>query len=265
MPASAIQAHRDRAVIAGAVVLAGALSGCSATAPQDASTSTTTPTPEETAVAFAVTRAGVPITGTGAALQPGISFPVPEGDFRSLTLEVQCEGGAQYKIGIGEAMAPTQVQSGTCDGPTSFQWPLTSSIQESLTFVMFTEGVTWKITPLFSTAEFEADPAITVECDEYSTIYSSIFNADIGYAQYADIDETEWTRRIDAAADALDDLADASSTPLAEPFAEIVMILRSPQRVPGAMIMPTQSASSMVTEICGANQTQVSISADYGA
>lgn len=247
------------AVFAAATIM---LSGCSAARPSD--DSSPSPTVSSTAEAI-VTRDGAPITGTGTGMPLDVAFLIPDGDFRSVALAVDCVGDVTFQVGISDPRGEgLSLQRGTCGGTATFEWPLTSTTAKSLTVVV-EDGVEWSITPSFSTAEFFVDPAIAADCAAYSTAYGLIYNADIGYTRYDDVDEAEWNERIDTAADALADLADESSSRLAETFADLVPILRDPQRVLGDMMSSTRVQNSTISEICSANQSQVTFDADYGA
>ena len=254
---------RSAAVITGAMLV---LCGCAATPPEDDATPTPTPTPTATTMAI-VSIDGAPITGTGTSvgMQQGIPFPIPEGDFRSVVLVVDCDGDGTIQVGIDDPTdSGLSFQRGACSETTTLEWPLTANTEKSLT-VAIAEGVAWSITPRFSTAEFLVDPAIAADCTAYSKAYSLIYNADVGYSRYDDVDEEEWNERIDTAAAALADLADSSSSRLAEPFGELVPILRNPQRVPGDIMSAIGAQNSTISEACSANQSQVTFSADYGA
>lgn len=250
---------RIGAVFATATIL---LSGCSAEQPSgDAAPS---PTASATAEAV-VTRDGAPITGTGTGMPLDVTFPIPDGDFRSVALAVDCVGDVTFYVGISDPRGEGQsLQRGTCGRTAMFEWPLTRSTAESLTVVV-EEGVAWSVTPSFSTAEFVVDPLIAEDCAAYSTAYGLIYNADIGYTRYDDVDEAEWNERIDTAAESLEDLADSSSSRLAESFAELVPILQDPQRVLGDAMSSIKTQNATVSEICSANQSQVRFDADYGA
>lgn len=257
MPASA-RLLRNGTAIAVSMIL---LSGCTASPPSE----TPSPSPSVESAMAVITKNGPAITGTGTGTPADVAFPIPEGDFRSVSLVVECLGGATFHVGItdpaGEGLS---LQSGTCGDTATFEWPLTRSTVQSLTVVV-AEGVTWSVTPSFSTAEFFVDPAIAEDCAAYSTAYGLIYNADIGYTRYDDVDEAEWNERIDTAADSLADLADSSSSRLAESFAELVPILRDPQRVLGDVMSSIRVQNSTISEICSANQSQVRFDADYGA
>ncbi|KJL48299.1 hypothetical protein RS84_01058 [Microbacterium hydrocarbonoxydans] len=259
MPAS-VNILRIGATIAGAVLL---LSGCTAAPPADDPSPSASATTESASVEVAVN--GPAITGTGTAMDPGVALAIPAGDFRSVTLTVDCAGDATFQVGISDpAGAGLSLQRGRCGGDATFEWPLTATTEKALS-VAIREGVAWSVTPRFSTAEFVVDPEIAEDCAAFSGPYSAIFNADVGYAQYDDVDEAEWNERIDTAADTLADLADESSSRLAESFTALVPILRDPQRVPGDMMSAMRPQTETILDACGANQTQVSINADYGA
>jgi hypothetical protein len=259
MPASA-RLLRIGAVIAATTIL---MSGCSASQPSD--DAPPSPTPSATAAEAVVTQNGAPIAGTGTAMLPGLAFPIPDGDFRSVTLAVDCVGDATFQVGVddprGEGLT---LQRGTCGDTATFEWPLTPATAGSLT-VVIAEGVAWSVTPTFSTAAFVVDPLIAEDCAAYSTAYGLIYNADIGYTRYDDVDETEWNERIDTAAGSLADLADSSSSRLAESFAELVPILRDPQRVLGDAMSSIGAQNSAISESCSANQSPLRFDADYGA
>ncbi|MBO9626423.1 MAG: hypothetical protein J7484_08625 [Microbacterium sp.] len=253
---------RIGAVIGAAMAAAAiALSGCSAASPpSDSSTSAPTPTTSAEAV---VTRSGQEVTGTGT--QQGVAFSVPDGGFLSFTLDVACTGGTAYAIGVGEASSPLTVQKGVCDGTRSFAWPIYAAGKSpSMTFIPDAGGVAWSVSPRFSTARFLADPVIDEECTTFATVYSTVFNADHGYADYGKVTEAEWNEQVEGAADTLATLASSSTTPLAEPFAALLPILRSPQRPLGQLSASMHSQMTTIGDICGANQTELTFEGTYG-
>lgn len=257
MPASA-RLLRIGTAIAVPMIL---LSGCTASPPSEVPS----PSPSVESAMAVITMNGPAITGTGTGTPADTAFPIPEGDFRSVSLAVECVGGATFQVGISDpAGEGLTLQRGTCGDTTTFEWPLTRSTVQSLTVVV-AEGVTWSVTPSFSTAEFFIDPAIAEDCAAYSTAYSLIYNADIGYTRYDDVDEAEWNERIDTAAEAISDLADSSTSRLAESFADLVPLLRDPQRVPGDIMSAMSVPNATISETCSANQTPVAFTADYGA
>lgn len=249
---------RGVAVVCGTMLI---LCGCAVASPSgDASPA---PTSAE-AVEAAVSIDGASITGTGTAMQPGVSFPIPEGGFRSVALAVDCDGEASIQIGLDDpAGSGLSLQRGTCGETMTFEWPLTPSTERSL-FVGVADGVAWTATPTFSTAAFVVDSAIAADCKAFSMPYGLIYNADIGFSRF-DVDEAEWNARIDTAADSLADLAKSSTSRLAESFADLVPILRDPQRVPGGVMSALGAQNASISEICSANQTPVAFDADYGA
>lgn len=245
--------------VIGAVVLA--LSGC--TAPTSMSDASATPTPESSYEAV-VTIDGAAVTGSGPAPFPGVAFAFPDGDWRSLTLDFECEGGGPFAVAFGDSMDLDQSSlHGRCDGTTTLDWPLRPRMKQTVT-VMVGEGVPWKATPHFSTTELMTDPAIEDDCAAFSDVYSAIFNADAGYAQYDDIQEAEWNERVDAASDDLATLADSSTSSLAAPFAELVTAVRSPQRVAGSLRTTIDPMVLTISQACAVNQTPFQINAEYG-
>lgn len=245
--------------VIGAAALA--LSGCSASPPVgDASP---TPTPEAT-TAIVLTRDGAPMEGAGPEFLPGVPLAVPEGDFRSLTIDFECTGDGRYSIGLGSEISPNRtIRSGECEGASSllfsFHWR-----SDDLLTVIVDGGTAWKATPHFSTAAFVDDESITEDCAAFSVIFSAIFNADTGYAEYDDIDEAEWNERIDTASDDLAELADSAQSSLAATFADLVPALRSPDRVVGDLRSSIGPTERMIGDACNANESPLQVDAAYG-
>ena len=246
----------------GLVAAALVLSGCSAAAPP-AGTESPGPTPEVTAEVV-ITRDGPPIEGTSTGQPTTHTLPVPEGEFRSLSLDVECTGGSSYMIELGSQAAPYRTsRRGTCEGTTTFLLSFAWNSDDRLDTV-FLAGVPWKITPHFSTAAFVSDPQIEADCTAFGPIYSAVFNADSGYTQYDAIDEAEWNERIDTAADDLETLAGSAESSLAATFAELLPALRSPDRVVGDLLPMIRETTNAISDVCQANETPHGIDAESG-
>lgn len=246
----------------GLVAAALALSGCSAAAPP-AGGESPSPTPEVTTEAV-ITRNGPPIEGTGTGQPVSVTLPVPGGEFRSLSLDVECTGGSSYMIELGSQVAPYRTsRRGSCEGTTTFLLSFAWNSDDRLDTV-FPAGIPWKVTPHFSTAAFASDPRIEADCTAFGPIYSAIFNADIGYTQHDAIDEVEWNERVDTAADELEALADSAEAPLAASFAELLPAFRSPDRVVGDLLPAIRETMNTIGDVCAANETPFQIDAEYG-
>lgn len=261
-PMTRSPALRDRARASAVAVtlLAITLSGCTA------GTSSADPTPAVTPVAADPPSGQLsadPITGTGPSPYPGTAFPLNDGA-RSVVVEFACEGGHPFSVELGDSMAQGQAPlSGTCDGLSELAWPLTGRVTSTLSIVI-PEGVEWSATPLFSTAPFPTDPLIAIECEAFSTPLSAIVNAESGFTTYAAFDVAEWERRMDGAAERLDQLADLSTTVLADSFAQLAEVAADRDRIPGDLLISTDGAVSAISEACNQNQTPFSILAEFG-
>lgn len=257
MAASARPFHISAVI--GVVVLA--LSGCSASPP--VGDATPTPTPEVT-TEIVLTQDGPPVEGAGSGFPTGVALAVPEGDFRSLSLDFECTGGSEYLLELGnETSQGRTTRHGTCAGTTTFLFSFYARSDDRLG-VLVGEGITWKATPRYSTAAFIPDPAIEEDCEAFGPVYSAILNADAGFSDYADIDEAEWNERVDAASDELEALAAASESALAESFADLVPVLRSPDRITGDLLRSTDPSNRKISDVCAANETLPMIEAEYG-
>jgi hypothetical protein len=239
-------------------VLATALAGCTAAEP----TASPAPTPTVETVVELTTN-GPAITGTGpTGTLPGIDFPIPDGT-RSVTIDFECQGGTNFHIELGDAMAVGQsALRGTCDGTTSLVWPVTEETVPTLS-VWTVDGVEWVAKPHFSTAEFVRDDAITTECAAFSTVYSALSNADIGFTAYQAFDETEWKNRVDAASAELERLADASETTLSEAFSALLAWVRGDGHTPGALLNDT-SLIDPISDTCSTNHSELILTGEFG-
>lgn len=239
-------------------VLVVMLTGCTVAEPQAAPT----PTPTvETVVQVSTT--GPTITGTGPTdPYPGIDFALPD-HARSVTIDFECEGGLNFHIEVGDPMATGEAAlGGTCDGITSLTWPVTEQTAPKL-FVWTPDDVEWTAIPHFSTAEFVRDEAITSECKAFSTVYSALSNADIGFTEYQAFDEAEWTRRVDAAAVELEALANASETTMSDAFGALLTWVRGDGHTPGALLHDT-SLIDPISGTCNTNHSPLILMGEFG-
>ncbi|MFY9712154.1 MAG: hypothetical protein WAK00_01665 [Microbacterium sp.] len=251
----------------GAMIGAGvlALCGCSASPPasEESPSPTPTPTPEVT-TEIVLTRDGPPLDGTGSHLPISVALAAPEGDFRSLSLDFACTGGGEYLLELGNEASPGRTtRRGICEGTATFLFSFYPASDDRLGLIIG-DGTAWNAAPQYSTAAFTPDPAIKADCEAFGPVYSAIFNADAGFSDYADIDEAEWNERVDAASDDLEALAAASESPLAESFAELVPVLRSPDRIAGDLLRSPDPLNRRISDVCAANETLPTIEAEYG-
>ena len=253
---------RASAIAASLALIAIAASGCTApTEPQSAGASSA-PTPVA-AEPPSAQRGGEPVTGTGPTGYPGVVFPVADGA-RSVVVEFLCEGGHPFTVELGDTMMLEQAPlDGTCDGASDLAWPVTDLTRSTLS-VLIPEGVAWSATPFFSSEPFPTDPLIAIECEAFTIPYSAIINAEAGFTTYAAVDAAEWERRLDGAVERLVQLAELSTTALAEPFAQLAEIAADRDRAPGELLMRTQGAVSAISESCNENQTPFVIMAEFG-
>lgn len=206
---------------------------------------------------------GETVTGTGPAGWPGVAFPVADGA-RSVVVEFDCEGGHPFTVELGDTMMLEQAPlDGTCDGASELAWPVTDLTRSTLS-VLIAEGVAWSATPFFSSEPFPTDPLIAIECEAFTIPYSAIINAEAGFTTYAAVDAAEWERRLDGAAERLVQLAELSTTVLAEPFAQLAEIAADRDRAPGELLARTQGGVSAISEVCNKNQTPFVIMAEFG-
>jgi hypothetical protein len=234
------------------------LAGCTPAEPEAGPA----PTPTgETMVSVSVD--GPEIAGTGPTQPyPGVDFPLREG-MRSVTIDFTCEGGGPFQIELGDPMTLGQATlGGTCDGTTELVWPITDETGPTLN-VWVADDVEWTAIPHFSTAEFVRDEAITSECKAFSTVYSALSNADIGFTEYQAFDEAEWTRRVDAAAVELEALAKASETTMSDAFGALLTWVRGDGHTPGALLHDT-SLIDPISDACNTNHSPLILMGEFG-
>jgi hypothetical protein len=235
-----------------------ALGGCAASEP----TASPAPTPTGETIVEVGTD-GPTITGTGpTAPSPGVDFPLRDG-MRSVTIDFSCEGGGPFHVEVGDSMMLGQAPlRGTCEGLRTLTWPITEETGPTLN-VWVLDGVEWTATPHFSTAEFLQDDAITAECAAFATVYSALWNADIGYTQYHAFDETEWNSRVEAAAVELQTLVDTSETTMADSFATLLAAVRSESHVPGSLQSDTTGIDP-ISDTCATNHSPLILTGEFG-
>lgn len=245
------------ALVAALVAATFALSGCATTT--GAAPSPSASASDETA---ATSTAGTTVTGTGATGWPGLDFPLPAGA-RSVSIDFTCEGAGHYVVEFGDAMAEnTSPISGTCGAPAALAWPVDAKTRPSIA-VTVDDGVAWTATPLFSTAEFVRDAAVTADCAAFVDVYSALMNADQGYTQYKAFDAATWTTRVTAASSQLAALAAASTSSLKGPLTSMSQTV-STATEPGTAQAGIADDVAQIGAACNANQTPYFIKAEFG-
>lgn len=253
---------RSSAITVCLALVAISVGGCTtADGPADAGPSAASP--PAAADPPSVQRGGEPVSGTGPAGWPGVTFPVADGA-RSVVVGFACKGGHPFTVELGDSMMLEQAPlDGTCGGVSELAWPVTDLTGSTLN-VLIPEDVAWTATPVFSPEPFPTDPLIAIECEAFTLPYSAIVNAESGYTTYEAFDSAEWERRLDGAAERLADLADRSTTELEDSFAQLAAIAAATDRVPGELLTSTQAAVMSISEVCNANQTPFVVMAEFG-
>lgn len=238
------------------------LAGCGVTGP--VGTASPSPSASEADAVATVAVAGPALTGTGPSpASPGLDLSVPDGT-RSVTVELTCSGGGPFHVELGDSMMLNQAPlRGTCDGTTTLAWPFTEQTAPTLT-VWVLDGVEWEAVPYYSTAEFHRDEALVADCGSFAEVYSAITNAEQGLTLYGAFDEDEWTARMDDATADLDALVATSQSTLTPAFAEILTIVRGPDRQPGSLVPAITPAISPIGSACDANHSPLILTAEFG-
>lgn len=250
-------ARRRMSLLAAVALTALVATGCAATQEPAAAPDDTTPAPA------ASEWAGETVSGIGSTETfPGVDFPIPA-DARSLVITFTCAGDSPFSVELGDSMGLGQSPlRRACGAPVELAWPIVDETGESLT-VWIAEGVEWTAALRFSTAEFVVDEALAADCATFSGIISALASADNGNAS-GDIDEAEWTERVDAAAADLDTAADAAQTSLGDSFARLHDVISDPGRTVGAVLASSDASFDTIGQACGINQTPLVIHSEFG-
>lgn len=237
-----------------------ALTGCAtvAAAPTGDATPTATDATPTPTLTFS------PVSGEGPTEFPGVAFVIPD-DARSVVIDFECTGGAEFRVELGDSMALGQATlPGTCDGTTSLTWPITEQTQHTLG-VVIGEGIAWTATPTFSTDEFETGAALAADCARFGEVHSALFSADTGYTFYKAIDAAEWRTRVDQAAADLADLAASAKSDFGEQFALIEASVSDPAREVGvALTDDVQQPFDEIRRACDTNHTPPILISEFG-
>lgn len=205
------------------------------------------------------------LSGRGAGFAEPTSHPltVPD-EAQSVVLQFGCAGGHDFFVEVGDSMMLGQSPiSGVCDGLAYLSLPIEGGSDTSLR-VSIPEGVRWVAQTAYSREPFESDPTLSQECEAFAGSYSALFNADEGFSEYQEVTAEEWTVRVDAAAAELDATAAGSSSILRELLIDLHSVVTGEDRVVGSALNDADEAVTLVTKICGANQTPVVISGEFG-
>lgn len=201
--------------------------------------------------------------GAGFATPTTHLVTVPD-DAQSVVVQFGCAGGHGFFVELGDSMMLGQSGiSGMCDGLESLSLPIDGGSNTSMR-VSLPEGVRWVAQTSFSREPFENDAQLTQDCEQFSRSYSALVNADEGFAQYGVLTAEEWQSRVDAAAEMLAEAAGSSSTMLGEILIDLQRIVTRGDREVGGALNGAEEAVTLVTTICGTNQTPVVISAEFG-
>jgi len=184
---------------------------------------------------------------------------------RSATIDFGCTGRDRFfSVELGDTMAHGGAPLvGLCDGVRRLAVAVDPSNPPALN-VMVPEGVRWVATVTFSPEEFHGDPAVTTDCADYSQVFSTLSNADIGYSHYDAVDEPTWRARVAESATSLTDAGSRSETLLAPLFADFGTALTDPSLVVGDALARTQDIGYLIARICDANQSPIIVTGEYG-
>ncbi len=206
-----------------------------------------------------------PLSGVGSA-DGTVTVPlqVPK-DAQSATVEFGCAGRGQFfSVELGDTMAHGGAPLvGLCDGVRRLTAAVDPAITPALR-VLVPDGVRWVATVSFSTDTFQSNAAIAKDCADYSPLFSTLSNADVGFSHYDAIDEPTWRANVRGAADALIDIGARSETLLASLFTDFGAALNDPELVVGDSLENTNDISYLIARICDANQSPIVITGGYG-
>jgi len=201
--------------------------------------------------------------GTGFAEPTAHPLTIPD-EAQSVVVQFGCAGGHDFFVEFGDSMMLEQSPiSGVCDGLAYLSLPIESGSDTSL-WVSIPEGVRWVAQTAYSREPFENDLPLAQECEEFAGSFSALFNADQGFSEYQEITAEEWQVRVDAAAAELDTAAEKSSSMLGELLIDLESMVSHEDREVGRALNNADEAVALAMKICGANQTPVVISAEFG-
>jgi hypothetical protein len=244
--------------IAGGLALALMLAGC-------ATSQAAAPAPSGTEeVEVAQDLGGESLSGTGPTAQfpDGLDIVIPTGA-QSVTVDFECTTG-RFGVELGDSMMLGQTPAnGTCGGLQQLAWPLTEQTDPVL-HITVGDGVAWTAETRFSTAAFAWDDAVTADCETFSEIYSALINADTGYSFYQKVDAEEWETRVDDAAAALSDAANAAKSDLGEQFSALAAVVSDPSRTVGNAMAGAAAPIDAIHLACNRNQTPIVTVAEFG-
>lgn len=235
------------------------VSGCSTP-----SGTATSPGPSETPMATSGLAVEV-LSGLGAGFAEPTTHPltVPD-EAQSVVVQFGCAGGHDFFVEVGDSMMLGQSPiSGVCDGLSYLSLPIEGGSDTSVR-VSIPEGVRWVAQTSYSREPFESDPTLAQECEAFAGSYSALFNADQGFSEYQEVTAEEWEVRVDAAAAELDATAENSSSILRELLIDLQSVVTREDKEVGSALNSADEAVTLAIKICGANQTPVVISAEFG-
>ncbi|PWC08464.1 hypothetical protein [Mycetocola zhujimingii] len=226
--------------------------GCSTAEPQGGPAE-----PSGTASTDAENWPRVEAAGTGPWSE---MIPVPNGA-NSIEIDFVCTGGI-FSLAMGGQMQ--EDRSGSCGGTRSYHLPLLDS-RKRLVSVFVADDAAFALTGSFSASVVEPDPAITSDCDDLSSIESSLFNARSGL-DAGDVSLDEWTASVEQAHTDLAALSQTASGLLAMPVAQLSTATDGRYTTREALDASSEFriGSTLASQICEDNGTPLTILDEYG-
>ncbi|MFP3464591.1 hypothetical protein [Leifsonia sp. SIMBA_070] len=248
------------AVLAGALVAAAALTGCT--------TAVSVHTPAATAK---VSTASWP---TGRLYHTGrtdLELVMPSGA-HSLHVDFSCTSGL-YEV--APAIGSMDSRSGSCGGAQAFDFDLGTTAAGSHVRVDFVvpDDTRFAADLRFSPNTFRPDPATKKECAALSTLVQTFWNADQAH-DHGDLTDAGWAQKTASAKGALTALSESTQHDgttgglLGTVIPPLASWLTGDGYHPGGMLHAPlgdfTAADSLAGQICSANGTPMVISSSYG-
>lgn len=235
-----------------AITALASVVGCSASEPPGGIAATS-----EGAIAVEKSWPGVEFGGTGPSSE---SITVPKGA-KSIVIDFVCTGGI-FTLGMGGQME--EDRSGACGGTRSYHLPLTGS-RTLVVSVFLADDVSFGLTSVFSASMAEPDPAIAADCEQLSSITSSLHNARQGVA-LGDVTLDEWTASVEQADADLVALAETAVGIIGQQASALSAVIAEGHAHPDAFFARPQylAASTLASQVCEDNGTPLTILDEYG-
>jgi hypothetical protein len=240
------------AILSGCVLLS--VLGCTAQQTPDATKTPAAPVESATDPSWPVVEFG----GQGELSE---SVAVPKGA-NSLTIEFACTDGLFIIRAGGNAFGD---RYGACGGARSFTLPITHSKNLIVSAKLYDEDATFALAGSFIRAKTVSDAVKASECEELSTIQSSLYNAREGL-KVGDVTSDDWQTVLEETRVSLAALGKTSRGLIGQQVPALVEALAGDFPIPDPLFesTPFQSASNIATQVCDDNGTPMGIMAEYG-